>query len=247
MSNRLLKKTPMDKKILKQWLAAGYIEKGKLYSTDTGAPQGGIISPCLLTVTLSGLEKAVKAATIIRDMVNIVIYADDFIITGRTQEVLEHKVKPAIAVFLRERGLSLSQEKTKITHINEGFDFLGFNIRKYSGKLIIKPAKINVKRFLADIRKTIKCNASAKVENLILLLNPKILGWANHYRHECSKRTFGYVDTIFFELFGPGLLDAIPIRISNGLRTSISVLASFETGYSRQKLRTNGVNGITWT
>ncbi len=101
--------------------------------------------------------------------------------------------------FLRERGLSLSPEKTKITHIDEGFDFLGMNIRKYKGKLIIKPAKSNVKRFLAEIRTTIKKQATVKTEELIRTLNPKICGWANHFRHVCSKKTFSYVDHQIFE------------------------------------------------
>ncbi len=199
----LHKNAPMDKRILGKWLAAGYIEKGKFTPTDRGTPQGGLISPTLLNVTLSGLEAAVKAATKCQDKVNIIIYADDFIITADTQTVLEHKVKPAVENFLRERGLSLSQEKTKITHINEGFDFLGINIRKYKGKLIMKPAKSSVKRFLAEIRRTIKQNATAKTEKLLRLLNPKIRGWTNYYRHICSKKTFNYVDMqIFRSLWG---------------------------------------------
>ncbi len=196
----LLKNAPMDKRILGKWLAAGYMEKGKLYPTDRGTPQGGVISPTLLNVTLSGLEAAVKAATKRQDKVNTIIYADDFIITGATQTVLENKVKPAVESFLRERGLSLSQKKTKITHIDEGFDFLGINIRKYKGKLIMKPAKSSVKRFLAEIRRTIKHNATAKTEHLLHQLNPKIRGWTNYYRHICSKETFSYVDYRIFNL-----------------------------------------------
>jgi len=126
------------------------------------------------------------------------MYADDFIITGATREVLEDKVKPAVENFLRERGLSLSQEKTKITHIDEGFDFLGFNLRKYHGKLIIKPAKENSKAFLKGIRETIKSNNAVTTELLIHLLNPKIRGWANYYRHVCSKQTFLAIDHRIF-------------------------------------------------
>lgn len=195
----LLKNTVMDKEILGKWLAAGYIEKGKLYPTSLGAPQGGSISPTLLNVTLSGLEVAVKAATSRHDNINVCIYADDFIITGATKEVLENKVKPVVETFLGERGLTLSKEKTKITHINEGFDFLGINIRKYNGKLIMKPAKSSVKRFLADIRETIKRNKTVKAEDLIRMLNPKIRGWSNYYRHVCSKGTFSYVDHCIFK------------------------------------------------
>lgn len=197
----LVENTPMDTVMLKKWLTAGYIEKGMLYPTLEGTPQGGQISPALLNVTLSGLETAVKAATSKRnDKVNVVVYCDDFIITGASREILESKVKPVVESFLRERGLSLSQEKTKITHINEGFDFLGVNIRKYKGKLIRKPAKDNVKKFLENIRETVKTNPTAKTENLIHLLNPKIRGWANYHRYYCSKKTFSYVSLHIFKV-----------------------------------------------
>jgi len=189
----------MDRGILRKWLNAGYIEKGKLHATTVGAAQGGIISPTTLIVALSGLENAVKSATEQQDKVNVCIYADDFIITGATSEVLENKVKPVVEAFLSERGLSLHPGKTKITHIDEGFDFLGMNVRKYNGKLIIQPAKSNVKRFLADIRDIIKSNKTCKTENLIRMLNPKIRGWSNYYRHVCSKETFSYVDHKIFE------------------------------------------------
>lgn len=186
---------PMDKEILNKWLLAGYIDNDTLHQTDLGTPQGGLASPTLLVLTLSGLEKAVHAATSKRtDKVNLSIYADDFIITGASKDILETKVKPVVMSFLQKRGLELSQEKTKITHIDEGFDFLGTNIRKYQGKCLIKPSKKSVKSFLSNIRETIKSNATAKTENLIYLLNPKIRGWANHFRNSCAKRTFNYID-----------------------------------------------------
>jgi RNA-directed DNA polymerase len=189
----------MDQEMLKKWLAAGYIEKGKWNPTKAGTAQGAVCSPALLNITLSGLEvTAKKAAPRRADKVHTCIYADDFIVTGAIKEVLEEKVKPAVELFLRERGLSFSHEKTKITHIDEGFDFLGMNIRKYKSKLIIKPAKSSVKRFLANIRKTIKSNPTTKVEDLIQQLNPKIRGWTNYYRHVCAKKVFSYVDNAIF-------------------------------------------------
>ena len=190
---------PIDKVMLKKWLDAGYFEKGKIFPTERGLSQGGIISPTALVITLSGLEAAVKAATKRKDKVNVCIYADDFIITGATPEILETKVKPVVVAFLKERGLSLSEEKTKISHINDGFDFLGMNIRKYNGKCIIKPAKSNVKRFLANIREEINKRKTVKTEDLIDLLNQKIKGWSNYHRHVCSKKTFQNVDHQIFK------------------------------------------------
>lgn len=186
---------PMDKILLTKWLTAGYIKDKTLYSTFDGVPQGGIISPTILVLALSGLEEALKKATSAGDKVNMISYADDFVVTGVSKELLEQKVKPIVVTFLKERGLELSEQKTQITHIDTGFDFLGFNIRKYKGKLLIKPSKGNIKDFLSRIRKLIKSQATIKTENLLHQLNPKLRGWANYYRHVCSKRSFSYVDT----------------------------------------------------
>jgi RNA-directed DNA polymerase len=189
----------IDKEMLRKWLAAGYIEKGKWHPTEKGTPQGSSCSPTILNITLSGLETAVKnAASSRKHKVHTCIYADDFVVTGATKEILEDKVKPAVELFLKERGLLLSQEKTRITHINEGFDFLGMNIRKYKSKLIIKPAKSSIKRFIANIRGIIKLNSTMRTEDLIRLLNSKIRGWVNYYRHVCAKKTFSYVDNAIF-------------------------------------------------
>ena len=185
----------MDRLILKKWLNAGYIEKQQLYSTTLGVPQGGTISPTLLNVTLSGLETAIAAATIkFKDKVNFAIYADDFIVTGASREILEQKVKPAIVNFLKERGLVLSEEKTIITHINQGFDFLGHNVRKYNGKLLIKPAKKNVNLFLTNLRNIITNAKATRTSDVINILNPKIRGWANYYHHVVSSAVFSKVD-----------------------------------------------------
>lgn len=189
----------MDTAILSKWLTAGYIERKLLHPTVDGVPQGGVISPALLVLGLSGLEDILKSVTSPKDKVHMISYADDFVITGATKAVLETKVMPVVTAFLKERGLELSQEKTKLTHVDDGFDFLGFNVRKYNGKLLIKPAKRNVKDFLKSIRGTIKSNKTIKTEDLIRRINLKIRGWANYYRHVVSKETFGYVDSCIFE------------------------------------------------
>ena len=189
---------PMDKIILKKWLAAGYMEEGIVYPTEAGTPQGGIASPVLANMALDGLEEIARRAASAKDKIHVVKYADDFVITGASKEILEMQVKPAVVAFLKERGLELSEEKTHITHIDDGFDFLGFNVRKYNGKLLIKPAKPGVKSFLDVIRALIKANPATTTEGLILQLNGKLRGWANHYRHVVSKKTFSYVDNHVF-------------------------------------------------
>ena len=163
---------PTDKAVLKKWLKAGYVYQNERFLTDAGTPQGGIISPVAANMTLDGLEamlleKFPKAKQTGRKM-NMVRYADDFIITGNSKEWLEQEVKPAVVEFLAERGLVLSPEKTKITNITDGFDFLGWNPRKYNGKLLMKPSKANVKGQLDKIREVIKANKTAKQANLIV-------------------------------------------------------------------------------
>ena len=113
---------------------------------------------------------------------------------GITKEILENEVKPLLMEFIREIGLELSEEKTRITHISDGFDFLGQNIRKYNGKLLIKPAKKNIKNFLQKTRGIVKKNPTARSIHLIGKLNPVIRGWANFHRHVVSKKIFNQVD-----------------------------------------------------
>lgn len=212
----LLDNVITDRTILSKWLKAGYLEKAQLFPTDRGTPQGGIISPLLSNFVLDGLElmldkefgstanRIKRVAYHSRKMVHtngvkLCRYADDFIVTGTGKELLEQKVKPAIESFLKARGLELSQEKTKITHTTEGFDFLGQNVRRYrlrngGSKLLIKPSKANIHNFLEKIRATIKQMSSYKQENLIRRLNPMIIGWANYHRHVVSCEVFKHVD-----------------------------------------------------
>jgi RNA-directed DNA polymerase len=130
--------------------------------------------------------------------VNFIRYADDFVITGRSKELLE-EIKPLVEGFLRERGLELSPEKTVITHVTAGFDFLGQNVRRYpNGKLLIKPSRKNIQSFLDDIRETIRTALSKTAAELIFELNRKIRGWANYHRHVVSKRIFSKVDYAIF-------------------------------------------------
>jgi RNA-directed DNA polymerase len=205
----LLAHVPMDRVILQKWLKSGYMEKHVLHETTDGTPQGGIISPALANCALDGLErllrekypaeKRLKSLGGGKPCVNLVRYADDFVITSKSKELLEGEIKPLVEQFLQERGLELSPTKTVITHVEKGFDFLGQNVRRYpNGKLLIKPSKKNVKTFLGGIRQAIKAALGMSAADLIDQLNPKIRGWANYHRHVVSKRTFGRVDHALF-------------------------------------------------
>src|SRR6266404_4509854 len=176
----LLKSIPMDKKMLRHWLKAGYWEKDRLFPTNEGTPQGGIISPVLANLTLDGLEQAIRSQIRPRrDQVNFIRYADDFIVTARTKETLEQIVKPAVVAFLISRGLELSEQKTAITHIETGFNFLGQNVRKYKNKLLIKPAKEGLKALVQKTRDCIRSALGQSQAALIRNLNPIVRGWAN--------------------------------------------------------------------
>jgi len=199
----LLANVPTEKRILRQWLKAGYVEKQHFHQTSAGTPQG-IISPALANIALNGLEARLrevfpKAKTMAqKNRVYFVRYADDFIITADSKELLNEKVRPLVESFLQERDLQLSLEKTQITSITDGFDFLGQHVRKYNDKLIISPSKRNVKLHLKAVREFIYAHRSARAGNLIVLLNPIIRGWANYHRHVVSKRTFVQTDHAIF-------------------------------------------------
>jgi RNA-directed DNA polymerase len=201
-----LKHIPMAKDVLRRWLQAGYIDEGALFATLAGTPQGGIISPVIANMALDGLEAAVYASVgsskLARSkaQLNVVRYADDFVVTGVSKDVLELKVLPAVRQFIAARGLELSEEKTRITNIAEGFDFLGQNVRKYDGKLLIKPAKKSVKSLLDKVREIIKGNASVTQEALIQKLNPVIRGWAMYHRHVVAKASFSSIDSHIWQL-----------------------------------------------
>jgi RNA-directed DNA polymerase len=185
----------MDRQGLGQWLKAGFVENNRLFPTAAGTPQGGIASPVLANLTLDGMESAIRTAIDPKhDKVNFIRDADDFAVTGASKEILEQKVKPAVIQFLEERGLILSQEKTVITPITQGFNFLGQNVRKYGQKLLIKPTRQSVRSVLEQARDHIKKGHGKKAETLIRKLNPLLRGWANYHRHVASKRRFGSID-----------------------------------------------------
>ncbi len=202
----------MDKRLLRLWLRAEIIDGKSLFYSESGTPQGGIISPVLANMTLDGLEailNTIAGKTFLKtgkvgrrglnkNLVNYIRYADDFVVTARNKEFLEEKLVPAIKDFLHSRGLTLSEEKTRIVNIKEGFDFLGQNVRKYKGKLLIKPAKKSIKSCKQKITDIINKNKASSQFVLIKQLNPVIRGWAAYHRHIVAKHTFKVLDNFIF-------------------------------------------------
>jgi RNA-directed DNA polymerase len=201
----LLTHIPMEKDILRKWLKAGYMEKNVLHPTDEGTPQGGIASPAIANMALDGLsqqllERFPRSKQGNSPKVNLARYADDFIVTGTSKELLEQEVKPFIETFLKERGLQLSQEKTVITHIKDGFDFLGQHVRKYKNAVVLTtPSKKNVKAFMKKVRGLIEKHKDSSAGQIIVKLNPVIRGWANYHRFGASSKTFNAVDCAIFK------------------------------------------------
>lgn len=203
---------PMDKRIMTQFLESGFIYEGELFPTNSGSPQGGAISSLYANMTLDGLEKLIqdkyhrnskgkienhyRAKT----KVNLVRYADDFIITANTKELAE-EIKELVSQFLTIRGLTLSEEKTKITHIDDGFDFLGWTFRKFKGKLIVKPSKDSIKTLIRKCSTIIlKEGKAISQSNLIRRLNQVIRGWTNYHKHVVASQTFSYVNNTLYLL-----------------------------------------------
>lgn len=197
----------MDKTILSKWLKCGFVFNKQLFQTEEGTPQGGIISPTLANMTLDGIQQILADKYKVRNInkrsyspkVNFIRYADDFIITARNKEILTEEVAPILKEFFSERGLTLSEEKTKITHIEEGFDFLGFNIRKYKGVLLIKPSEKSQKRFKEKVKEIISSHKSIPQESLIRMLNPVITGWGNYFQYNVSAKIFQNMDKYVFD------------------------------------------------
>jgi RNA-directed DNA polymerase len=191
---------PIEKKILLQWLKAGYIESGILYPTRKGVPQGGIISPTIANMTLDKLEDTIRKSVPYRSRVNFVRYADDFIVTAKSKEILMKYVIPAVKQFLDERGLELSEDKTKITFIKDGFKFLGQTFQKHGETLHITPAKEGVLALIRNIGTIFRKFVSAPIEALIKKLNQILRGWANYHRHIVASRAFSCVDNYVYKM-----------------------------------------------
>jgi RNA-directed DNA polymerase len=219
---------PIDRKIVSQWLKSGVMNKQEFSASETGTPQGGIISPLLANIALDGMENYLfnelkkeysfqtADGRISGSKLAVIRYADDFVIIHKSKDVII-RAKELLVNWLKARGLELSQEKTKMVHSTEGFDFLGFNCKHYdtesgshwqkknskskvirNGKLLIKPSHDSVKQHYANISDQIDTMKSWKQEEVIGKLNPMITGWANYYKSSVASKIFSKMDQLIW-------------------------------------------------
>jgi len=181
------------RELIKQWLKAGYVEAECFHVTESGTPQGGIISPLLLNVALHGLQQKLGP------VYGYIRYADDLVVCASSREKIE-EAQITISELLQQRGLALHPEKTRIAHIDDGFNFLGFSIRRYRGKCLIKPQKEKVLAFLSEQRLWLNKHKQVAAESVIRHLNPILRGWSNNYRHVVSKQVLAYVSSQIWKM-----------------------------------------------
>jgi RNA-directed DNA polymerase len=194
------------KELIKQWLKAGYVEQGIFYATELGVPQGGVISPLLANIALHGMEQAIgvkyNGQGKNRGKRALVRYADDFVCFCETREDAE-QVQRSLVEWLKERGLTLSEEKTRVVHLTEGFNFLGFNVRQYPApktartgwKLLIKPSKESIQAIQKKLKEFWTKGKGANVQGVLVRLNPLIRGWANYFRTGVASEIFHKLDS----------------------------------------------------
>jgi len=210
----LLAKIPVFNNAIRRWLKAGVVEWGHYSPTESGTPQGGLISPLLANITLDGMERLFGGETKegnpvrpsskrgLNQGISLIRYADDFVVTAPSKEILEIYVIPKLTRFLSARGLALNQDKTRMVQRNQGFNFLGFTIRRYKDIVLVKPQKEKVQQHLQRLKHIMITNRQTTIEHLIHQLNPIIQGWANYYRYANAKDTFTYVGHRLWLLLG---------------------------------------------
>jgi RNA-directed DNA polymerase len=195
--------------LIRDWLKAGVFEAGKGFApTGEGTPQGGVISPCLLNVALHGLEEAAgvryetsgpRAGETKPGSPVLIRYADDVAVLCHSQEQAG-QVKARLAEWLTPWGLAFNEDKTRVVHLSEGFDFLGFNVRRYRRKLLIKPSKAAIRRLRERLASEMRRLRGSNAAAVIAVLVPVIRGWAAYYRGVVSSKVFHLLDTYLWKL-----------------------------------------------
>jgi RNA-directed DNA polymerase len=192
------------REMIRGWLKAGVVENGRLHRTWEGTPQGGVVSPVLLNIALDRMEKAagvryLSTGTIRVDSPAVIRYADDLVALCHTrQDALQ--IKARLARWLELRGLAFNEQKTRVVCLAEGFDFLGFNVRRYGDKPLLRPSKAAVRRIRERLRAELWSLRGSNAQAVIKRLNPIIRGWAAYYRTQVSSRTFERLDHYLWQL-----------------------------------------------
>jgi RNA-directed DNA polymerase len=195
--------------LIRQWLKAGYMEEGRYYDTPEGTPQGGVVSPLLANIALHGMEEALGVVIDRRGQIRgdraVVRYADDFAVFCESQDDA-YRVLDILKGWLAQRGLALSPEKTRVIHLIQGFDFLGFTIRQYPDrrtatgyKLLITPSAESVRTLRERMRNEWRKMRGTNVQAILTRLNPIIRGWANYFRSGVASRTFRNLDRFMYD------------------------------------------------
>src|ERR1700694_392132 len=206
---------PQVRRLMKAWLKAGIMEGLDFSPTESGTPQGGVISPVLMNVALHGMETAITQAKYTHGKPMVVRYADDFVILHPNKDELQQAADTA-AAWLQDMGLCLSPNKTRVTHTlvpvegNVGFDFLGFSVRQYhvgkthtgknpngkplGFKTLIKPSKESIKRQTHEVKLLVRKRRNAPQQAVIRDLNPIIRGWTNYFKWSVCTQAFSSCD-----------------------------------------------------
>jgi RNA-directed DNA polymerase len=192
------------REMIAAWLRAGVVESGRLHRTEEGTPQGGVVSPVLLNIALHGMEQAAGVRYLPQGWIRVdspalIRYADDFVVLCHTrQDAIE--IKARLARWLEPRGLAFNEQKTRVVGLDEGFDFLGFNVRHYGTKPLIKPSKAAIRRIRQRLRAELWSLRGSNAPAVIKRLNPIIRGWAAYYRTQVSSTTFEALDYYLWQL-----------------------------------------------
>ncbi|MDT4995607.1 MAG: RNA-directed polymerase, partial [Actinoplanes sp.] len=194
--------------LVEQWLKAGVVDRGRFAPTEEGTPQGGVISPVLFNVALHGMETAAgvryfatgrDAGSAMEGSPVLVRYADDFVVMCRSREQAV-EVKERLRAWLAPRGLCFNEGKTRIVHAEDGFDFLGFNVRRYHGKLLIKPSTAALRRIRERLRVEMRTLRGASAGAVLRTINPIVRGWSAYYRTVVSSEIFTALDNYMWAL-----------------------------------------------
>jgi RNA-directed DNA polymerase len=194
--------------LIRAWLRAGVMDRGRWAPTEEGTPQGGVISPLLLNIALHGMEQAAGFRTdtvkgrehcAARGVPALIRYADDFVALCHSKDEA-HRVKEDLVNWLAPRGLRFNEAKTQVVHLSQGFDFLGFSVRRHGEKTVIRPSKAACNRLRKTLRTEMRALRGANSGAVLKKFSPIVRGWTAYYRGCASFEVFCSMDHYMFKL-----------------------------------------------